>query len=241
MAIQAASALRILVVEDELSISQPFAEALRRAGFEAVVTGTAAGALELAGEVEPDLVMLDLSLPDGDGRDVCRELRRRSDVPIVMLTARGTEMDRIVGLELGADDYVVKPFSAREVISRIRAVLRRSLPRDGAGPDEKAIRVGDLELDPAARTARLAGERLDLSRKEFDLLAVLMRNAGRVVKREDLMSEVWDVNWFGSTKTLDVHIGWLRRKLGDDPNRPRFIETVRGVGFRFAAAEVEEP
>jgi DNA-binding response OmpR family regulator len=241
MAIQAAPAGRILVVEDEESISQPFAEALRRAGFEAIVTRTAAGGLELAGEIEPDLVMLDLSLPDGDGRDVCRELRRRSDVPIVMLTARGTEMDRIVGLELGADDYVVKPFSAREVISRIRAVLRRSVPREGAGAGENAMQIGDLELDPAARIARLDGESLDLSRKEFDLLAELMRNAGRVVKRENLMSKVWDVNWFGSTKTLDVHIGWLRRKLGDDPTRPRFIETVRGVGFRFTAPEVEEP
>ncbi len=240
MANQSAPGGRILVVEDEDSISEPFAEALRRAGFEPLVTRTAAGALELAAEAEPDLVMLDLSLPDGDGRDVCRELRRRSDVPIVMLTARGTEMDRIVGLELGADDYVVKPFSAREVISRIRAVLRRSAPRDGAGAEGKAQRIGDLELDPAARTARLDGEELELSRKEFDLLAELMRNAGRVVKREELMAKVWDVNWFGSTKTLDVHIGWLRRKLGDDPNEPRYIETVRGVGFRFAAPEVEE-
>jgi DNA-binding response OmpR family regulator len=231
----------ILVVEDEDSISEPFAEALKRAGFEAVVTRTAAGALELAREADPDLVMLDLSLPDGDGRDVCRELRRHSDVPIVMLTARGTEMDRIVGLELGADDYVVKPFSAREVISRIRAVLRRSAPRDAAAADEGPIRIGGLELDPAARAARLDGAELELSRKEFDLLAELMRNAGRVVSREDLMSKVWDVNWFGSTKTLDVHIGWLRRKLGDDPADPRYIETVRGVGFRFAAAEVEEP
>jgi two-component system, OmpR family, response regulator RegX3 len=241
MANQSAPGGRILVVEDEDSISEPFAEVLRREGFEPLVTRTAAGALELAADGEPDLVMLDLSLPDGDGRDVCRELRRRSDVPIVMLTARGTEMDRIVGLELGADDYVVKPFSAREVISRIRAVLRRSAPRDGAVSEEKSIQIGELELDPGARTARLAGEELDLSRKEFDLLAELMRNAGRVVKREDLMSKVWDVNWFGSTKTLDVHIGWLRRKLGDDPNRPRYIETVRGVGFRFAAPEVEEP
>jgi two-component system response regulator RegX3 len=241
MAITSASGGRILVVEDEDSISEPFAEALQRAGFEAVVTRTAAGALALATETEPDLVMLDLSLPDGDGRDVCRELRRRSDVPIVMLTARGTEMDRIVGLELGADDYVVKPFSAHEVISRIRAVLRRSGPRDAAVGDEKPIRVGGLELDPAARAATLDGEQLELSRKEFDLLAELMRNAGRVVSREDLMSKVWDVNWFGSTKTLDVHIGWLRRKLGDDPGDPRYIETVRGVGFRFAAREVEEP
>ncbi len=228
---------RILIVEDEESISGPFAEALRRAGFEALVTGTAAGALRLAADAEPDLVMLDLALPDGDGRDVCRELRRRSDVPIVMLTARGTEMDKIVGLELGADDYVVKPFSAAEVISRIRAVLRRSGDRDGAS--QEPIRIGEIELDPAARIARLSGAELDLSRKEFDLLAELMRHAGHVVKREDLMSRVWDVNWFGSTKTLDVHIGWLRRKLGDDPAAPEFIETVRGVGFRFAAPTAE--
>jgi len=231
---------RILVVEDEESISQPFAEALRRAGFEAVVTGTAAGAIELAASEEPDLVMLDLALPDGDGRDVCRELRRTSDVPIVMLTARGTEMDKIVGLELGADDYVVKPFSAAEVISRIRAVLRRSAPRNGDGAAAKPVRVGELELDPAARIARFRDEELELSRKEFDLLAMLMRNAGRVVTREDLMSEVWDTNWFGSTKTLDVHIGWLRRKLDDDSTDPTYIETVRGVGFRFAAPEDEE-
>jgi len=224
---------RILVVEDEASISEPFAEALRRAGFDPLLTGTAAGALELAEEAEPDLVMLDLALPDGDGRDVCRELRRRSDVPIVMLTARGTEMDKIVGLELGADDYVVKPFSAAEVISRIRAVLRRSNQRDGQ--PEEPILVGELELDPGARIARLGDSELDLSRKEFDLLAELMRHAGQVVSREDLMARVWDVNWFGSTKTLDVHIGWLRRKLGDDPNSPTYIETVRGVGFRFAA------
>jgi two-component system, OmpR family, response regulator RegX3 len=240
MATQSAPSGRILVVEDEDSISQPFAEALRRAGFEALVARTAAGALELAEEAQPDLVMLDLALPDGDGRDVCRELRRRSDVPIVMLTARGTEMDKIVGLELGADDYVVKPFSAREVISRIRAVLRRSARGDGATA-AKPVRIGELELDPASRIARLRGEELDLSRKEFDLLAELMGHAGKVVKREDLMAKVWDVNWFGSTKTLDVHIGWLRRKLGDDPNSPTYIETVRGVGFRFAAPEVEEP
>ncbi|HEU4707649.1 MAG TPA: response regulator transcription factor [Solirubrobacterales bacterium] len=230
---------RILVVEDEESISQPFAEALRRAGFEAVVTGTAAGAIALAESEEPDLVMLDLALPDGDGRDVCRELRRNSDVPIVMLTARGTEMDKIVGLELGADDYVVKPFSAAEVISRIRAVLRRSAPRENGSRAEaqKPVKIGEVELDPASRIARLGGEELELSRKEFDLLAMLMRNGGRVVKREDLMSEVWDTNWFGSTKTLDVHVGWLRRKLGDDPADPTYIETVRGVGFRFAAPE----
>ena len=233
------SSARILVVEDEESISTPFSETLRRAGFDPVVTGTAAGALELAESAEPDLVLLDLALPDGDGRDVCRELRRRSDVPIVMVTARGTETDRVVGLELGADDYVVKPFSGREVISRIRAVLRRT----GTRPAEPAepLRVGDLELDQEARSAALSGERLDLSRKEFDLLAELMRSAGRVVKREDLMARVWDRNWFGSTKTLDVHIGWLRRKLGDDPASPQFIETVRGIGFRLLTPEEGRP
>jgi DNA-binding response OmpR family regulator len=235
MATSTSTGRRILIVEDEESISTPFAEALRRAGFEPLVTGTAAGALELAAEAEPDLVVLDLALPDGDGRDVCREIRRDSEVPIVMLTARGTEMDRVVGLEIGADDYVVKPFSAREVISRIRAVLRRTGARETT--PETPIRVGDVELDPAARIARRDGAELDLSRKEFDLLAELMRHAGHVVKREDLMAKVWDVNWFGSTKTLDVHVGWLRRKLGEDGSPSPHIETVRGVGFRFAAPE----
>ena len=209
----------ILFVEDEESISAPFAKALEREGFEPVVAGTAAEALELAERIEPDLVLLDLTLPDGDGRDICRALRRDSDVPIVMLTARGSELDRVVGLEMGADDYVVKPFSGAEVISRIRAVLRRS--RAGGARFEQAFTVGGLELDVGARTARLDGVELELTRKEFDLLAELARNAGRVVTREDLMSRVWDVNWFGSTKTLDVHIGALRRKLGDDPADPR--------------------
>jgi two-component system, OmpR family, response regulator RegX3 len=230
---------QILFVEDEESISAPFSQTLEREGFDPVVARTASEALELADRLDPDLVLLDLNLPDADGRDVCRELRRRSDVPIIMLTARGTEVDRIVGLELGADDYVVKPFSGGEVVSRIRAVLRR-VNRDGATA-EPLIRAGELEIDVPARQARLNGERIDLSRKEFDLLAELARNAGQVVKREDLMARVWDVNWFGSTKTLDVHIGWLRKKLGDDPAQPRFLETVRGVGFRFLSGEDGDP
>jgi two-component system response regulator RegX3 len=222
---------RILFVEDELAIVEPFSRALTREGFEVVPARTAAEALERFESQEPDLVLLDLTLPDGDGRDVCRDLRRRSAVPIIMLTARGTETDRVVGLELGADDYVVKPFSGAEVVARIRAVLRRS-----AGTAEEpagAFSVGELEVDPSARRARLGGEELELSRKEFDLLVELAARAGRVVTREDLMSRVWDENWFGSTKTLDVHIGWLRRKLGDDPAAPRWVHTVRGVGFRF--------
>jgi DNA-binding response OmpR family regulator len=228
----AAASATILFVEDEEGISEPFSKALERQGFEPVVARTAADALELAEQVDPDLILLDLTLPDGDGRDVCRELRRSSDVPIVMLTARGSETDRVVGLEMGADDYVVKPFSGAEVISRIRAVLRRSRP-DAKSPAE-AIELGDLRIDPASRTTLLSGEEVALTRKEFDLLAELAAHAGHVVTREDLMARVWDVNWFGSTKTLDVHIGALRRKLGDDPAAPRFIETVRGVGFRLA-------
>jgi DNA-binding response OmpR family regulator len=226
---------RVLFVEDESSISGPFSKALAREGFEPFVAATAARALELADQIEPDIVLLDLTLPDGDGRDVCRALRRRSDVPIVMLTARGTETDRIVGLELGADDYVVKPFSGAEVIARIRAILRRATPESTDTPEP--VSVGALDVDIAARRVHLNGEELQLSRKEFDLLAELIRHAGRVVTREQLMDRVWDENWFGSTKTLDVHIRWLRQKLGDDPSEPQYLHTVRGVGFRFTAPE----
>jgi two-component system, OmpR family, response regulator RegX3 len=229
----AAGRPRILFVEDERSISEPFAKALTREGFEPVTAFTAAEALALAGRMEFDLVLLDLNLPDGDGRDVCRELRRKSDVPIVMLTARGTELDRVVGLELGADDYVVKPFSSAEVIARIRAVLRRS--GNGSAAPAAARTVGELTVDPGARRASLAGQELDLTRREFDLLARLARDAGNVVTREELLSSVWDENWYGSTKTLDVHVGTLRRKLGDEAESPSYIHTVRGVGFRMAA------
>jgi two-component system, OmpR family, response regulator RegX3 len=233
----AAGGPRILLVEDERSIAEPFAKLLRREGFDPVLAATAADALARARDSDPDLVLLDLALPDGDGRDVCRTIRAESPVPVIMVTARGTETDRIVGLEIGADDYVVKPFSAAEVIARIRAVLRRA-GRDAQQELPSApVRIAGLEVDLAARRALLDGTELELSRKEFDLLAELVRHAGRVVTREDLMSRVWDENWFGSTKTLDVHMGWLRRKLGDDPADPRYIHTVRGVGFRFAAAE----
>jgi two-component system response regulator RegX3 len=225
---------RVLLVEDEASIAEPFAGILADEGFEPLIAHTAADGLAKYEELGPDVVILDIALPDGDGRDVCRELRRASDVPILMLTARGTETDRIVGLELGADDYVVKPFSAGELIARIRAVLRRAAPRDAPrSPD--VLRSGELSVDVAARRARLGDREVELTRKEFDLLAELMRHGGNVVTREDLMSRVWDTNWFGSTKTLDVHVRWLRQKLGDDPASPRFIETVRGVGYRFAA------
>ena len=225
----------ILVVEDEESITVPLTEALDREGFDTEVAGTVADALELAARIRPDLVLLDVMLPDGSGYDVCRELRRDSSVPIIMLTARGEETDRIVGLELGADDYIVKPFSAREVAARIRAVLRRAGAPEPPGEDAGPLDVGELRLDPARRSADRAGTELEITRREFDLLELLMREAGAVVSRERLIDEVWDVNWFGSTKTLDVHVSSLRRKLGDDSASPRFIHTVRGVGFRFSA------
>ena len=228
---------RILLVEDEASIAEPFARLLQREGFEALIAPTAARAFELFERMPPALVLLDLNLPDGDGRDVARRLRRTSAVPIIMLTARGTETDRIVGLEIGADDYVVKPFSSAEVIARIRAVLRRVAERGDDTAPAAPIEVGGLEIDPAARRVLLDGAEVALSRKEFDLLFELARHAGTVVTREQLMARVWDENWFGSTKTLDVHVGWLRRKLGDDAAEPRFIEAVRGVGFRFAVAD----
>ena len=224
----------ILLVEDETAITDPLAEALEREGFSARVAGTAAEALEMAASQPPDLVLLDIGLPDGSGLDVCRTLRQSSDVPVIMLTARGSEADRVAGLELGADDYVVKPFSAREVTARVRAVLRRA---SGGGGQGQAIEIGGLRLDPERHAATLDGEELELSRKEFGLLQTLMERAGRVITRQALIEEVWDMNWFGSTKTLDVHMSGLRKKLGDDAADPRYIHTVRGIGFRFTAPE----
>jgi DNA-binding response OmpR family regulator len=225
----------VLFVEDEPSIFEPFSAALRREGFEPVVASTLADARAAWASREPDLVLLDLGLPDGDGRDLCRELRAASDVPIIVLTARGTELERVLGLELGADDYVVKPFSGAEVIARMRAVLRRARPvSEGSSP---VVEIGPLRVDRGSRRVWLSDDELSLSRKEFDLLSELVAHAGEVVTREDLMARVWDENWFGSTKTLDVHVRWLRGKLGDDPAAPRFLHTVRGVGFRFTGAD----
>lgn len=218
--------MRILVVEDEDAIAEPLVEGLRREGFEVDRAATGAAALEAA---LPDVVLLDLRLPDIDGLDVCRALRERSAVPIIIVTARGEESDRVVGLELGADDYVVKPFGLRELIARIRAVTRRTSSRPQA---QEPLRIGDLVVDERARRAQLGGVVLELTPKEFDLLAALARDPGAAVSRRRLLEDVWETTWYGSAKTIDVHVASLRRKLGD----PGWIETVRGVGFRLRAA-----
>jgi two-component system response regulator RegX3 len=228
----------VTVIEDEASISDPLRSALEREGFVVSLVTTGAEGVESVRRAEPDIVLLDLGLPDADGRDVCRAIRTTSQVPIIMLTARGLETDRVVGLELGADDYLVKPFSMAELVARIRAVLRRTGERaraPAAAPAPAALEVGDVRIDPARYEASHAGAPLDLPRREFDLLHALMTNAGTVLARSRLMDEVWGVDWFGSTKTLDVHIAGLRRRLGDDAAEPRYIHTVRGVGFRFAS------
>jgi two-component system response regulator RegX3 len=229
----------ILLVEDEASISEPLAVALERAGFEVTVSPTAADGLAAFRKRNPDLVLLDVMLPDGDGKDVLREIRASSRTPVVMLTARGEEMDRVLGLELGADDYVTKPFSAAELVARIRAVLRRS-GATGDG-DAATLSVGDVAMNLDTHSVTRGGEAVELTVKEFELLRVLLQNAGKLVRRETLVSQVWDPNWFGSTKTVDVHVSALRRKLGDDPSSPRYVHTVRGVGFRFSSeAELAE-
>ena len=218
-------AMRVLLVEDDDSIAEPLAEGLRREGFTVVCAAT--GAEALAAE-EPDIVLLDLRLPDVDGFTVCRELRARSEVPIIVVSARGEEVDRVVGLELGADDYVVKPFGLRELIARIRAVSRRSGGRRETTDD---VVAGSIHIDLRAHRVNVGGEEVHLTGKEFDLLVLLARNGGAVVDRERILREVWHTTWYGSSKTVDVHVAALRRKLGD----PALIETVRGIGLRLVA------
>jgi two-component system, OmpR family, response regulator RegX3 len=227
---------KVLVIEDERPIAEPLAEALRREGFEVTLAATATDGLDAFSSQAPDIVLLDVMLPDGDGRDVLRQIRQTSRVPVVMVSARGEEMDRVLGLELGADDYVTKPFSAAELVARMRAVLRRS----AAGPPgdaEGSLGSGEVTMNLDTRAVTVGGEAVDLTVKEFELLRVLLENAGKLVRRQTLMDEVWDPGWWGSTKTLDVHMSSLRRKLGDDPAAPRYIHTVRGVGFRFETGE----
>jgi DNA-binding response OmpR family regulator len=224
--------MRVLLVEDDESIASPLVRGLEREGFAVEHTATGAGALASVRDGElADVVLLDLGLPDVDGFDLCRELRAGSDVPIIVVTARGDEVDRVVGLELGADDYVVKPVGLRELVARIRAVVRRAVPRadDASAPDDAP--TPGLVVDRRTRRVRLDGSEVALTPKEFDLLALLARDPGAVCSRQHILDEVWDPHWYGPTKTLDVHVASLRRKLGD----PAWIETVRGVGYRLRA------
>ena len=216
----------MLLVEDDDAIAEPLTSGLGRHGFQVSRVRTGAGALAAPPH---EVVLLDLGLPDMDGIDVCRRLRASSAVPIIVVTARSEEIDRVLGLELGADDYVVKPFGFRELVARIRAVTRRTQPV--AGPVEGPQRLGRLELDRRQRLVRLDGAEVILTAKEFDLLALLAEDPGAVFTRDQILEQVWDPHWFGPTKTLDVHVASLRKKLGD----PGWIETVRGVGFRLVA------
>ena len=216
---------RLLLVEDDDAIADPLVEGLGREGFDVERVGTGTAAL---GAPAADLVLLDLGLPDLDGREVCRRLRAESRTPIIVVTARDDEIDQVMLLEMGADDYVVKPFRFRELVARIRAVLRRAqVAANGAGL--RPARVGELIVDQRRRRAWLGERELTLAPKEFDLLALLARQPGAVCTREEILAEVWDPHWWGPTKTLDVHVGALRRKLGD----PKWISTVRGVGYRL--------
>jgi DNA-binding response OmpR family regulator len=228
-------AIVALLVEDDARLASLTAEYLRRHGVEVVVAADGARALNEAGRTRFDVVLLDLMLPGRSGLDVCRELRETSDVPIVMLTARGEEADRVLGLELGADDYLAKPFSPRELLARLRAQVRRA--RGQAGPAARTVQVGPLQLDPGALRARLGARDLDLTAYEFRLLYALAERAGRVLSRERLLELVRGSAEEAFDRSIDVHISRLRAKLGDDPKKPRVLKTVRGAGYQLVAPE----
>lgn len=226
---------RVLLAEDDPAIAEPLARALRREGYEVDSRGDGRGALEGA-RLDPDLIVLDIGLPLLDGLEVCRQIRAEGrTVPVLILTARSDEVDTVVGLDAGADDYVTKPFRLAELLARVRALLRRTPLEPTA---VAALREPVIRLEVPARRAFIRGEELHLTAKEFDLLKVLVREQGRVVSREELMREVWNQSWYGSTKTLDMHVSVLRRKLEEDANDPQMLVTVRGVGFRFDIPEV---
>ncbi|MBI1757874.1 MAG: response regulator transcription factor [Actinobacteria bacterium] len=222
---------RVLVVEDEESFSEALSYMLRREGFEVSVAPTGPAALSEFDRSGADLVLLDLMLPGLSGTEVCRTLRQRSNVPVIMLTARDSEIDKVVGLELGADDYVTKPFSSRELVARIRAVLRRRTePEDQVSA---VLEVGPVRMDVERHVVTVRGDTVPLPLKEFDLLELLLRNAGRVLTRAQLIDRVWGADYVGDTKTLDVHVKRLRTKIEPDPSSPRHVVTVRGLGYKY--------
>ncbi|RJL30823.1 response regulator transcription factor [Bailinhaonella thermotolerans] len=226
---------RVLVVEDEESFSDALSYMLRKEGFEVAVAETGPDALETFDRSGADIVLLDLMLPGLPGTEVCRTLRQKSNVPVIMLTAKDSEIDKVVGLELGADDYVTKPFSSRELVARIRAVLRRR--GEAEEPVSAVLEAGPVRMDVDRHIVSVRGSQVQLPLKEFELLEFLLRNAGRVLTRSQLIDRVWGADYVGDTKTLDVHVKRLRSKIETDPGNPRSILTVRGLGYKFEPAE----
>src|SRR5579885_1620981 len=227
----------ILLVDDEPTLVATLDYNLRREGHEVVIARDGPSAIEQARKRQPDLVLLDVMLPKLDGFEVCRELRRTSTVPVLMLTAKDSEVDKVVVLEIGADDYMTKPFSMRELMARVKAMLRRNsmLAAAPSARGAEEVRLGELEIDTVARTVRRGGHAVHLKPKEFELLAFLAQNRGRVFTRDQLLENVWGYEFDGDTRTVDVHVRWLREKIEETPSQPRLLETVRGVGYRFAA------
>jgi two-component system response regulator RegX3 len=224
----------ILLVEDEAALSEPLAFLLGREDYEVTVAEDGPTAVSEFDRVGPDLVLLDLMLPGMSGTEVCREIRTRSSVPIIMLTAKDSEVDIVVGLELGADDYVTKPYSSRELLARIRAVLRRRVELD-EGEDDNVLEAGRVRMDVDRHTITVSGNEISMPLKEFELLELLLRNAGRVLTRGQLIDRVWGSDYFGDTKTLDVHIKRIRSRIEANPSEPSMLVTVRGLGYRFNA------
>jgi len=226
---------RLLIIEDEENLLAALKYNLEREGYSVSTAVDGEQGLETARQAKPDLVILDIMLPKLDGFEVCRILRRESDIPILMLTAKGEEVDRVVGLELGADDFVTKPFSTRELVARVRALLRRSRTAAASTPEhgDEVLRAGDLEINLASHTASLHGAPLDLKPREFDLLALLVANKGRAFTRNQILERLWGHDFIGDTRTVDVHVRWLREKIESDPGIPERIITIRGVGYRF--------
>jgi two-component system OmpR family response regulator len=224
---------KVLIVEDDRTLLDVLKYNLTKEGYNVVTATDGAQALEIALGQKPDLIVLDIMLPELNGLEVCRILRKDMNVPIIMLTAKGEDIDKLVGLEIGADDYMTKPFSMRELLARIRALLRRARMTVSKSPDEATVNIGNLDIDTPRRRATLGGTALDLTQKEFDLLAFLARNRGLVFSREQLLEKVWGYDYAGGTRTVDVHIRWLREKIETNPAKPERLITVRGIGYKL--------
>ncbi|MBK8902529.1 MAG: response regulator transcription factor [Anaerolineaceae bacterium] len=227
---------QLLIIDDDPMITEPLVRQLKAAGYQVAVAHDGRSGLELTHTHRPDLVVLDVMMPEMDGWEVCQKLRQSSVVPILMLTALGDEVDRILGLELGADDYLTKPFSIRELKARIKALLRRVELDQQAAPTRHEMTVGEIRIELDTRQVFKNEEPLQLRYKEFELLSLLLSRVGEVVTRAELFDKIWGTDWLGDTRTLDVHIRWLREKIEADPSQPRYIQTVRGVGYRLVAA-----